>query len=130
MALFCHAIKRDSASVFAKCKFSCVHSCQFIDYNLLTVAFSLILLSRVCCFSVCSHIAKDFTSHSLICLIYFLSLCFDASCLIKDIVRSSVKVPEFNKHLKKAGGHIGRNVVEITIKMKTIVRKTYDKNLY
>ena len=29
-----------------------------------------------------------------------------------------------NKHLKKAGGHIGRNVVEITIKMKTIVRKT------
>ena len=31
---------------------------------------------------------------------------------IKDVVRSSVKVPEFNKHLKKAGGHIGRNVVE------------------
>ena len=29
-----------------------------------------------------------------------------------------------NKHLKKAGGHIGRNVVEITIMMKTIVRKT------
>ena len=28
-----------------------------------------------------------------------------------------------NKHLKKAGGHIGRNAVEITIKMKTIVRK-------
>ena len=28
-----------------------------------------------------------------------------------------------NKHLKKAGGHIGRNVMEITIKMKTIVRK-------
>ena len=26
-------------------------------------------------------------------------------------------------HLKKAGGHIGWNVVEITIKMKTIVRK-------
>ena len=24
---------------------------------------------------------------------------------------------------QKAGGHIGRNVVEITIKMKTIVRK-------
>ena len=42
---------------------------------------------------------------------------------IKDIVRSSVKVPEFDKHLKKAGGHISRNVVEITIKMKTIVRK-------
>ena len=43
---------------------------------------------------------------------------------IKDVVWSSVKVPEFDKHLKKAGGHIGRNVVEITIKMKTIVRKT------
>ena len=42
---------------------------------------------------------------------------------IRDVVRSSVKVPEFDKHLKKAGGHIGRNVVEITIKMKTIVRK-------
>ena len=43
---------------------------------------------------------------------------------LKDVVRSSMKVPEFDKHLKKAGGHIGRNVVEITIKMKTIVRKT------
>ena len=42
---------------------------------------------------------------------------------IKDVVRSSVKVPEFDKHLKKAGGHIDRNVVEITIKMKTIVQK-------
>ena len=42
----------------------------------------------------------------------------------KDVVRSSVKVPEFDKHLKKAGGHIGRNAVEITIKMKTIVRKS------
>ena len=41
---------------------------------------------------------------------------------IKDVVRSSLKVPEFDKHLKKAGGHIGRNVMEIT-KMKTIVRK-------
>ena len=40
---------------------------------------------------------------------------------IKDVIRSSVKVPEFDKHLKKAGGHIGRNVVEITIKMRTIV---------
>ena len=39
---------------------------------------------------------------------------------IKDVVRSSVKVPEFDK---KAGGHISRNVVEIAIKMKTIVRK-------
>ena len=42
---------------------------------------------------------------------------------IKDVVRSSVKVPEFDKQLKQAGGHIGRNVMEITIKMKTIVRK-------
>ena len=43
---------------------------------------------------------------------------------IKDVVRSSVKVPEFDKYMKKAGGHIGRNVVEIAIKMKTIFRKT------
>ena len=42
---------------------------------------------------------------------------------IKDVVQSSAKVPEFDKHLKKAGGYIGRNVVEITIKMKTIARK-------
>ena len=42
---------------------------------------------------------------------------------IKDVVRSSMKVPEFDKHLKKAGGHIGQNIVEITIKMKTIVQK-------
>ena len=43
--------------------------------------------------------------------------------LREDVVLSSLMVPEFDKHLKKAGGHIGRNVVEITIKMKTIVRK-------
>ena len=42
---------------------------------------------------------------------------------IKDVVRSSVKVPDFDKHPMKAGGHIGRNVEEITITMKTIVRK-------
>ena len=42
---------------------------------------------------------------------------------IKDVVQRSVKVPEFDKHLKKVGGHIGRNVVEITIKKKKIVRK-------
>ena len=30
-----------------------------------------------------------------------------------------------NKYLKKARGHIGRNVVEITLKMKTIVRKSF-----
>ena len=40
---------------------------------------------------------------------------------IKNVVRSSVKVPEFDKHLRKARGHISRNVVEITIKMKKIV---------
>ena len=43
---------------------------------------------------------------------------------IKDVVRSSMKVPEFDKLLKKARGHIGQNVVEITIKMKTVVQKT------
>ena len=42
---------------------------------------------------------------------------------IKDVVRSSVKVPEFDKHLKKARGDFGGNVVEIIIKTKTIVRK-------
>ena len=42
---------------------------------------------------------------------------------MKDVVRSFEKVLKFDKHLKKAGGHIGRNVVERTIKMKTIVRK-------
>ena len=35
----------------------------------------------------------------------------------------SSKFHAFDKHLKKAGGHIGRHVVEITIKMKTIFRK-------
>ena len=47
----------------------------------------------------------------------------DPRGLKKDVGRSSVYVPEFDKHLKKTGGHIGQNVVEITIKMKTIVRK-------
>ena len=42
---------------------------------------------------------------------------------LKDEVQSSMKFLEFNKLLKKAGGHIDRNVVEITIKLKTIVRK-------
>ena len=28
-----------------------------------------------------------------------------------------------NKHLKKAGGYIGQNIMEITIKMKRIVQK-------
>ena len=43
---------------------------------------------------------------------------------IKDVGRSFLKVPEFDKHLKKAGGHVGRNIVEITIKKKTVVRKS------
>ena len=38
--------------------------------------------------------------------------------------RSSVKAPEFDKHQKKVGGNIDRNVEEISIKMKTIVRKS------
>ena len=42
---------------------------------------------------------------------------------IKDVVWSSMKVPEFDKYLKKARGHIGQNVLEIAIKMKAIVRK-------
>ena len=33
--------------------------------------------------------------------------------------------PEFDKHQKKAGGHIGQNIVEITIKMKAIVWKPF-----
>ena len=52
---------------------------------------------------------------------------------IKDVVRSSVKVLEFDKHLKKAGGHIGRNFVEIAIKMKTImikINKLRHRNLH
>ena len=40
---------------------------------------------------------------------------------IKDVVQSSMKVPEFNKHLKKDIS--AETFVEITIKMKTIVRK-------
>ena len=44
---------------------------------------------------------------------------------IKDVVLSSAKVPEFDKHLKNSRGHIDRNVVKITIKMKTTLN---DKN--
>ena len=40
-------------------------------------------------------------------------------------VPESEKVPESDKkYLKKVGGHIDRNVVQITIKMRTIVRIT------
>ena len=31
----------------------------------------------------------------------------------------SVQVSEFDKYMKEAGGHIGQNVVEIIIKMKS-----------
>ena len=62
--------------------------------------------------------------HSLYLYCYFHKVSADMSSgLLQDVVRSSVKVPEFNKHQKNDGGLIGRNVVEITIKMKTIVRK-------
>ena len=38
-------------------------------------------------------------------------------------VPESEKVPESDKkYLKKARGHIGRNLVQITMKMRTIVR--------
>ena len=40
---------------------------------------------------------------------------------IKDVVQSSMKAPEFDKHLKKARGHVSQNDMEIT--MKTIVWK-------
>ena len=36
---------------------------------------------------------------------------------------SFMQIPEFDKHLKKAGRHISRNIVEITIKMKIRVQK-------
>ena len=40
-------------------------------------------------------------------------------------VSESEKVPESDKkYLKKAGPHTGRNVVQITMKMRTIVRIT------
>ena len=38
---------------------------------------------------------------------------------IKDVVRSSMKVPEFDKRLKI---YIGRNVGEMTIKMKIMIK--------
>ena len=42
---------------------------------------------------------------------------------IKDVAQSSVKVPEFDKHLKKAGRQYQTKRCGYTIKMKTIVRK-------
>ena len=54
-----------------------------------------------------------------------ISICISSTPMdsIKSVVLSSVKVPEFDKHLKKAGAHIVRNIGKITIKMKTVVRK-------
>ena len=48
---------------------------------------------------------------------------FSSSSLLDYQFSYPVKVPEFNKLLKKARGHISQNVVEITIMMKTIVQK-------
>ena len=43
--------------------------------------------------------------------------------LIEKKVPESEKVPESDKkYPKKARGHIGRNVVQITMKMRTVVR--------
>ena len=43
----------------------------------------------------------------------------------KKVPEFEKKIPESEKkYLKKAGGHIGRNVVQITMKMGTIVRIT------
>ena len=44
---------------------------------------------------------------------------FNKKCSSKFLVGSRVR----QKHLKKAGGHISWNIVEITIKIKTIVQK-------
>ena len=43
---------------------------------------------------------------------------------IKYVIRSSVKVPEFDKHQKMTGGHIGRNVVEKSNKDEDSCPKT------
>ena len=57
----------------------------------------------------------------------FLDYCLRLHCYFQNVSADRfsglLQVPEFDKHLKKAGGHIDRNVVEITIKMKTIVWK-------
>ena len=46
-----------------------------------------------------------------------------ASDYDKKVPEFEKKVPESDKiYLKKAGGHIGRNVVQITVKMRTIVQ--------
>ena len=46
----------------------------------------------------------------------------DTRELKKDVVRSSVEVPVFDEeHMKKASGHIGRNVGNITMQIKIIM---------
>ena len=48
---------------------------------------------------------------------------------IKGSVWDSVWVPEFNmKHLKKAKGHIGQDVMNITVKMKSKVEVFLSSN--
>ena len=50
---------------------------------------------------------------------------YDKKVPESEMVPESEKVPESDKkYLKKAGGHIGRNVEQITMKMRTIVRIT------
>ena len=48
---------------------------------------------------------------------------FEKKVSESEKVLESEKFPESDKkYLKKAGGHIGRNVVQITMKMRIIVR--------
>ena len=48
----------------------------------------------------------------------------DPSCFNKGRNSKFGEGSRVQQKPEKAGGHIGRNVLEITIKMKTIVRKT------
>ena len=48
---------------------------------------------------------------------------YDKKVLESEMVPESEKVPDSHKkYFKKAGGHIGQNLVQITMKMRTIVR--------
>ena len=44
---------------------------------------------------------------------------------IKDVVRNSVKAPKFDKHLKKAGGHIRNNNKDEDNSPKTLNDKNH-----
>ena len=46
---------------------------------------------------------------------------------MKDVARSSVLVPELDKQLKKAGGHIGKSVVGIKKDEDDILNTVNDK---